>query len=88
MLNRLPPRILDYDVVWRKSTSPAVRFAITLRFLAIGDCSLNLQYICKVVTDTICKIIPGTCEAITNALQNDTVSHYNKRTDSNWQSLF
>ncbi|XP_045110275.1 acidic amino acid decarboxylase GADL1-like [Portunus trituberculatus] len=52
---------------WRKPIDPSTRVAITLRYLATGDSYKSLQYAFRVAHNTICGIVPDTCNAIVPA---------------------
>ena len=73
ILNKVAPLIVKKDTFWRESISPAIRLAITLRFLATGDSYLSLQYAFRVANNTICQIIPETCEAIIEVFQEELI---------------
>ena len=61
---RVGPLIHKKDTFWRKALDPGLKLAITLRYLAIGDSYKTLQYGFRVAVNTICNIIPDTCQAI------------------------
>lgn len=48
-----------------------IRLAITLRFLASGDSYESLHFLFKVSPQVISTIVPETCEALNQVLQNE-----------------
>ena len=48
----------------RNALEPALRLAITLRYLATGDSYKSLMYSFRVAHNTISRIVPETCEAV------------------------
>ena len=64
LLTRVGPRIEKQDTFMRKALSAGLRLAITLRFLATGDSYKSLEYNFRVAKNSICHIVPETCEAI------------------------
>ena len=64
LLTRVGSRIEKQDTFMRKALSAGLRLAITLRFLATGDSYKSLEYNFRVTKNSICRIVPETCEAI------------------------
>jgi len=64
LLHRVGSQIEKQDTFWRKSLSPGLRMAITLRYLSTGNSYKTLSYGFRVAHNTISIIIPKTCEAI------------------------
>ncbi|XP_041355303.1 uncharacterized protein LOC121372934 [Gigantopelta aegis] len=50
----------------REPLEPALRLAITLRYLANGNSYKTLEYEFRVANNTISRIVPETCNAINN----------------------
>lgn len=69
LLRVTAPAITYQDTNKREAISPGERLAVTLRFLATGETYTSLQYIYRIPAQTIGKIIPETCLAITEALK-------------------
>ena len=63
VLSRVAPRIVK-ATFWREAFSPAMRLAITLKFLTTGGSYLSLQYVFRVSNTTTCKLVPESCETI------------------------
>ena len=63
ILHRVEKR-LTKENRWRKALSPALKLAITLRYLASGDSYHSLMYAFRVAANTISLFILEVCEAI------------------------
>lgn len=70
LLEQVTPFIKKQDTHLRNSISPGERLAITLRFLATGDSYRDLGYSFRIHSSTVGKIIPETCKAIFQVLNN------------------
>lgn len=68
LLAMVTPHIQKQDTVMRQSISPGERLMLTLRFLATGDPFESLQYLFRIPTTTISRIIPEVLDAIYNVL--------------------
>ena len=66
LLKRIHPYIVKEDTQLRESISPGARLEATLRFLAAGGSYASLQYSTRISKQSLCLIIPETCEAIYN----------------------
>jgi hypothetical protein len=64
LLQRVCPRIEKSNTFWRKPLEPGLRLALTLRFLATGNCYRTLSFGYRVAHNTICNMIAPVCEAI------------------------
>jgi hypothetical protein len=73
ILARVAPRIQRQDTFMRKALEPGLRLAITLRYLATGNSYTSLQYGFRVSNNSICQIVPETCEAILSEFQDETM---------------
>lgn len=78
------PRVEKQDTFFRKAIPPALRLAMTLRYLATGDSHYSLQYSFRVAHNTISEIVYEICEAI--------ISEYTEvmpcpRTCSEWKEV-
>ena len=67
LLQVVGPRITKNHNWFRQSINPDLKFAITLRFLAIGNSYRTLMYWLRVAHNTICSIVRDVCEAIVSA---------------------
>ena len=74
LLLRISPRITKQDTFWRKPLDPALKLAITLRFLATGDSYKSLMYNFRVASNTICNFIKPVCEAIIDEYMEELIS--------------
>ena len=66
ILHKVERRITKKETNWRKNIPPAVKLAITLRYLATGQDYRSLAYAFRVAHNTISKFIPQVCDAIFN----------------------
>lgn len=73
MLQRVGPHITHQDTNWKKALEPGLRLAITLRFMATGEAYKSLAMNFRVGPNTICKLIPETCEAIIKEYLDETI---------------
>ncbi len=64
LLDRVAPRIEKQVTFMRKPLEPALRLAITLRYLATGNSYQTLEYGFRVGKNTVSRIVPETCNAI------------------------
>ncbi|XP_041349310.1 putative nuclease HARBI1 [Gigantopelta aegis] len=64
ILQCIEGRITRQDTSYRKSLSPGLKLAITLRYLSAGDSYHSLMYGFRVAHNTISKLIREVCEAI------------------------
>lgn len=73
IVQAVTPIIEKKHTYWRKPIDPGTRVAITLRFLATGNSYKSLQFSFRVAHNTICNIIPETCNAIVTAFASTHV---------------
>ncbi|XP_041367099.1 uncharacterized protein LOC121381808 [Gigantopelta aegis] len=66
ILDRVGPKIERQATFMREPLEPALRLAITLRYLATGNSYKTLEYEFRVANNTISRIVPETCNAIIN----------------------
>ena len=85
LLRRIAPRIEKQDTYMRKALEPGLKLAITLRYLASGDSYKSLQYGFRVAHNTISVLVPATCQAILDELE-DEVMHLPSTTEE-WRSI-
>ena len=69
MVDRITPRMVRQDTLWRRSSFPTLRLAVKLRYLSTEDSYKSLSYDFRVAHNTISPIIispiiPDICEAI------------------------
>ena len=63
MVERLSPYITKFDFAGR-ALEPALKIAITLRYMATGNTYRSLQYEFRVARNTICLFVPEVANAI------------------------
>lgn len=85
LVQRLSPRLEKEDTFMRKALEPGIRLAITLRYMATGDSYKSLQFGFRVAHNTICKIIPETCEAIISEYLDEVMSC--PKTPNEWNKI-
>lgn len=81
LYDKVSPLIEKKTTMMRTPISAGARLAITLRFLATGDNYPTQMFSFLVASNTICGIIPETCKAIFQVLQDEyfSVSVINKQ---------
>ena len=73
ILQRIEGRITKTTTNFRKPLSPALKLAITLRYIAAGDSYHSLMYGFRVAHNTISKLIQEVCEAIISEFSEELV---------------
>lgn len=68
-LDLLRPRITKHDTVMRQAIPAEERLIATLRFLATGRSYEDLKFSTGIAAQTLGSIIPETCKAIYEMLQ-------------------
>jgi hypothetical protein len=71
LLQKIGPSISKENTNWRECIPPKIRLAVTLRFLATGDSYRSLNFLFKISSQIIARIIPEVCAAIHEALKNE-----------------
>uniref|UniRef100_A0A1B0DG73 Uncharacterized protein n=1 Tax=Phlebotomus papatasi TaxID=29031 RepID=A0A1B0DG73_PHLPP len=71
ILDKIKPAIIRRNTQMRKAISAEERLVATLRFLATGQSYEDLKFSTGISPQSLCKIIPETCEAIFNSLRED-----------------
>ena len=64
LVKEIAPLITKKTTMMRQPTDPAIKIAITLRFLATGESYGSLVYQFRVHSSTISKFIPVVCNKI------------------------
>ena len=64
LVDRLDGHLRKQDTFMRKALPPALKVALTLRYLATGETYHSLHYAFRVSISSICTFIPIVCEAI------------------------
>ena len=85
MVERVGPLIHKKDTSWRKALDPGLKLAITLRYLATGDSYKSLQYGFRVAVNTICNLIPATCQAIIEVYMEECIQP--PMTPATWEEV-
>lgn len=70
----MTPRIKKKDTWFQKALPPALKVAITLRYLATGDSYHSLMYSFRVAHNTISYIIRDVCETIIAEFAEDVLN--------------
>ncbi|KAK3883340.1 hypothetical protein Pcinc_012376 [Petrolisthes cinctipes] len=73
IVERVRPHIEKSRTFWREPSEPALRVAITLRFLATGNSYKSLGYAFRVAPNTISLLVPETCRAIVAAYGDEVM---------------
>lgn len=71
LLSKIGPKIMKKDTTMRNAVSVDKRLAVTLRFLATGDCYTSLQYTFLISKQLISLIVPEVCQASTYRSSED-----------------
>ena len=69
LINLIGHEIQKNDTFYRKAISVQDRLAVTLRFLAMGDSYSSLQYLFKILKQSISLIVPKVCQALIEKLK-------------------
>ena len=64
LLTRVEDHLNPTPSNWRQPVSPGLKLALTLRFLATGECYRSMMYSFRVAYNTISKLVKEVCEAI------------------------
>jgi hypothetical protein len=72
VLKMIGGKISKEKTRFRQLSSPSIRLAATLRFLASGDSFTSLTYTFRISKQAISQFVPEVCEAIISALQKFT----------------
>lgn len=67
LVDLLKPRLQKFNP-FRLPLTPQEKIAVTLRYLATGETYESLQFGFRMAANTICKVIPETCDAIIGLL--------------------
>ena len=70
LINLFGKKISKKNTAFRKAISVQERLALTLRFLAIGDSYVSLQYLFKISKQAISCIVPEVREALVEKLKD------------------
>uniref|UniRef100_A0A182YT06 Transposase Helix-turn-helix domain-containing protein n=1 Tax=Anopheles stephensi TaxID=30069 RepID=A0A182YT06_ANOST len=68
VLAKISKKICKQDTYMRKAVTARERLIITLRFLATGESFQSLQFLFRVSSSTIRKIIPEVCNVLIEEL--------------------
>ncbi|VVC87288.1 unnamed protein product [Leptidea sinapis] len=70
LLQKISPMVSKQDTTWREAVPTKIRLALTLRFLATGDDYRSLNYLFKISSSLISRIIIEVCLALNDVLQD------------------
>lgn len=70
LLCKIGPKIAKQDTNMRQAIPAKDRLAVTLRFLATGDSFTSLAYAFNISHQSISKIVPDVCQAISDVLKD------------------
>lgn len=70
LLQKISPIVAKQDTNWRDAIPVKLRLAVTLRYLATGDCYKSLHYTFKISSQVISKIIQEVCSTLNIVLKN------------------
>jgi len=84
LVEKLTPLIQKEDTTFREAISPAERLALTLRFLATGECYYSLRYNWVMGDNTISKIVRQVCQAIIQVLGQEEELILPPTTEEGW----
>jgi len=73
MVEKVTPYIEKETTKMRTPLEPALKLAVTLRYLATGNHYKSMAYDFRVAPNTISKFIPEVCEAITEAYKDEVM---------------
>lgn len=85
ILERIRAQITKKDTNYRKALIPALKLAITLRYMATGDSYKSLSYSFRVAHNTICLFIPEVSQAIIDNLSDEFMEL--PRTPDKWKEI-
>ena len=86
LVRRLSDRISKKDTWYRKALEPALKIAITLRFLATGNSLKTLMYGFRVAYNTISIVTNEVCEAIIEEYAEEVISCPTAAAE--WKTIF
>lgn len=85
IVTRVSPHISKQDTNYRKSISPGLKVAVTLRHLATGDKYPSLSYSFRVHKSTICLFLPEVLRAIRDEYLDEVMQCPN--TPEGWREV-
>ena len=85
LLEAVRPLITKKNTNWRESIEAEVRFSITMRYLALGDCPLSLAQKYRVSHSGVGTYIQETCDAIYAALKGQYLKM--PKTEAEWLAI-
>lgn len=85
ILEMIGPQIEKQDTNYRNAIEPALKLAVTLRYLATGNSYRSLQYGFRVAGNTISLFVPEVCQAIIDKYGEEIVQL--PRTSHKWKGI-
>ena len=74
LLERVGPRIYKQRTAYRAPLEPRWKLALTLRHLASGSQSVDMQYAWRVPQNTICLAVKEVCQAIVEVYKDELMT--------------
>ena len=74
ILQRLAPRIPKRDTRFRNTIPAGLKLALTLRYIATGDCYSSLAFDFCVGHQNVCNFVPEACTTLLDEYKNQCLA--------------